>query len=135
MDAVKCPACGMESPEELGYCDFCKEPFRKKKPEPAPPPSKQPAVPVPPEVFAKLMQAKAAAEPKAAGEEAGIPAEFAHLDAGERIEGIPPGLRAAAWAFLAFVMLAGLGLAGTLISKGKRAKPAPPPVSEEGTQF
>ena len=148
MDAVKCPACGMESPEELGYCDFCKEPFRKKKPEAPPPPPKKSEVPVPPEVFAKLMQAKTQATPE--GEKPGIPAEFAHLDAGERIERLPPWLRYFTWGFLAFIILVGLGAAGYVMIQAKRRKsdthaptyerhviePGPPqPVSDEPKTF
>jgi hypothetical protein len=29
--SVKCPACGFESPDSAEWCDFCKEPLKKKK--------------------------------------------------------------------------------------------------------
>jgi hypothetical protein len=29
--SVKCPSCGFDSPEGALFCDFCKEPFAKKK--------------------------------------------------------------------------------------------------------
>lgn len=105
MDAVKCPACGFETPEEQGHCDFCKEPFRK-KPVPAPRPKPQPKVVVPPEVYAKLAEARGAAA-RGPAPAAGIPAEFAHLDPGERI--VPPShlIRTVAWGFLGFIVLAG----------------------------
>ncbi|MBI4346381.1 MAG: hypothetical protein HY553_05975 [Elusimicrobia bacterium] len=32
---MKCPACGFENPDEAGWCDFCKEPFRRAKAAPA----------------------------------------------------------------------------------------------------
>ena len=28
---MKCPACGFETPDTQAWCDFCKEPFRKKQ--------------------------------------------------------------------------------------------------------
>lgn len=103
---MKCPACKMETPEELGYCDFCKEPFRRKAPEPEPKPKE--TVAVPPEVMAKVLEAKTQPSAQAAGP---IPPEFAALDAGERIPEIPPHVRKLAWAFLALVVFAGcLGL-------------------------
>src|SRR5262245_21735922 len=53
--AVKCPACGFDSPDAAQWCDFCKEPFAKKAakqaapaPSPAPPPAS--LAPAPPPV-------------------------------------------------------------------------------------
>ncbi|MDE2291911.1 MAG: hypothetical protein KGL53_07500 [Elusimicrobia bacterium] len=109
MGAVKCPACGMETPEEPGYCDFCKEPF-KKKASAAPPapsagsPTAQKTVDVPPEVFAKLLAAGKPRPPEERGP-VSIPPEFAHLDAGERIEPAPPVVKTLAWAFVAVIIL------------------------------
>ncbi len=105
MDTVKCPACGFETPEEQGFCDFCKEPFRK-RPEPAPPPKEHPKVVVPPEVFAKLADARRQAAP-AEAPAAGIPAEFAHLDTGGRIAAPSEVIRYLAWGFLALILFAG----------------------------
>ena len=34
--SLKCPSCGFDSPEGAKWCDFCKEPFRRKE---APPPA------------------------------------------------------------------------------------------------
>ena len=121
---MKCPACKMETPEELGYCDFCKEPFRRKAPEPAP--KVRDTVAVPPEVMAKLLEAKNQASVEAAGP---IPPEFAALDAGERIPEFPPHVRKLAWAFLALVMFAGsLGLVYVLGRAQKGQAQVPPPV-------
>lgn len=104
---MKCPACAMETPEERGYCDFCKEPFRRKPPPPQP----RPRAAVPPEVMAKLLEAKRAPEAQEPAPPSGIPAEFAHLDAGERIPELPAAARKLAWFFLAAIVLAGgLGL-------------------------
>lgn len=114
---MKCPACKMETPEELGYCDFCKEPFRRKAPEPAP--KVRDTVAVPPEVMAKLLEAKNQPSAEASGP---IPPEFAALDAGERIPELPPLARKLAWAFLAFVVFAG-SLA--LVYTFARARPVP----------
>lgn len=101
---MKCPACKMETPEEIGYCDFCKEPFRRKPPPPEPEPEAE-KVALAPEVMAKVLEAKRASAASASGEPGGIPPEFAGLDAGERIPEIPPQARKLAWAFLAIVVL------------------------------
>ncbi len=63
--SVQCPACGFESPEGSGWCDFCKEPFNRKRAQastplapPAPPPVQAPRPPernsIPPEVLERL---------------------------------------------------------------------------------
>ncbi|TBR19450.1 hypothetical protein EPO15_14260 [bacterium] len=121
-----CPACKMESPEELGYCDFCKEPFRRKPPPPEP--KVQPKVAVPPEVLAKLLEAKRAPAPAEAA--AGIPPEFLALDAGERIPELSPAARKLAWAFLAAVVFLG-GVVGVyILTRPRRVRmpPLPPPL-------
>lgn len=132
---MKCPACKMETPEEPGYCDFCKEPFRRKAPEPEPKPRETVAVPA--EVMAKVLEAKKQAAVESAGP---IPPEFAALDPGERIPQVPSQVRQLAWAFLALVLLAGsLGLVYVLgraqkgqalvptpVGPGPSAPPAPP---------
>lgn len=117
----------METPEELGYCDFCKEPFRRKGPEPEPKPRE--TVAVPPEVMAKVLEAKTQASAQAAGP---IPPEFAALDSGERIPQVPPHMRKLAWAFLALVMFAGsLGLVYMLAQARKAPIRPPTPVRPE----
>ncbi len=123
---MKCPACGFETPEAHGYCDFCKEPFRK-KPEPAKAPKPQPKVEVPPAVMAKLLEVSAETG-KHAGPPAAIPLEFAHLDAGEKIAGPSALLRAAAWMFLSGVLAAGTaaGLYAVHKRKAMRRRRAPP---------
>jgi len=45
--ALKCPACGFESAEGAQWCDFCKEPFAKKRPQAASPAAPAPAAPAP----------------------------------------------------------------------------------------
>jgi len=107
-----CAACGFETPQEQGYCDFCKEPFKKRpasepvKPPPAaaPPRGEHPApeVKLTPEILGKLLGAKdAAAGDARAGE---IPPEFAHLDTGGQVPEIPPAARKLAWVFLGILM-------------------------------
>lgn len=124
---MKCPACKMETPEELGYCDFCKEPFRRKAPEPEPKVVEK--VVVPPEVMAKVLEARNQAPAEAAGP---IPPEFAALDAGERIPQLPPHVRNLAWAFLALVVFAGsLGLV-YMLARAHRSASRPLPASAEG---
>lgn len=119
---MKCPACGMETPEAQGFCDFCKEPFRKKAPPPEP--RKEEKVAVPPEVMAKLLALKAPSGPGAPSE---LPAEFASLDAGERIPELPAGARKAAWAFLGAVVLVSAVGVSYLVLKVRRAEgPAVP---------
>lgn len=131
---MKCPACKMETPEELGYCDFCKEPFRRKPPPPEPKSVEK--VEVPAAVMAKILEAKRLAPGPQPAEPGGIPPEFAALDAGERIPELPPVARKLAWAFLAIIVVwAGVGL--LLVMKRARQAPlpkpvmAPPPPSED----
>ncbi|MFH2204099.1 MAG: hypothetical protein ABIJ96_13345 [Elusimicrobiota bacterium] len=98
---MKCPACGFETPDAQHWCDFCKEPFRKKE-EPRAVPA-QPPVKIAPELLSKLAEVKKeACSVKDAG---GIPPEFAHLDTGGKIEGFSPFLRSLAYGFLAFCIL------------------------------
>ena len=130
---MNCPACKMETPEELGYCDFCKEPFRKKAPPPEPKPQSE-TVAVPPEVMAKVMAAARAPEKAAPVETAGgIPPEFAELDRGEKIPEIPPVARQLAYAFLAVIVLWTLVGIGYVLTRHKRPKlPSPPPIPGHG---
>lgn len=130
---MKCPACKMETPSELGYCDFCKEPFRRKAPEPKP----AEKVEVPAAVMAKVLEAKLAGA--ADGGSGGIPPEFASLDAGERIPELPPIARKLAWAFLALIVFwTGVGLI-IMMNRARRAplpipvmRPPIPPAGSEG---
>ncbi|HVE12795.1 MAG TPA: hypothetical protein VNI01_05335 [Elusimicrobiota bacterium] len=100
---MKCPACGFETPEDQGWCDFCKEPFRKKSAEPAPPPPPpSKTVQITPELLERLQEAKHAVS---AREPTSIPPEFAQLDSGERIGGASEMTRTAAWLFLAMILV------------------------------
>jgi hypothetical protein len=117
---MKCPACKMETAEELGYCDFCKEPFRRKDP----PPKAPEKVAVPPELMAKLLEAKRAAPERAAGAGPELPPEFAELAAAERMPAVPPWARYSAWAFLAAVLtLSAVGFVYVMT----RPRPKSPP--------
>ena len=99
---MKCPACGFDSPDDAAWCDFCKEPFRK---GPPPPRLSPPATPPVPE-----------------GKRNGAPpAEFAHLDPGERIPTMPPWVRLAAWAFVGFWFVWGMVLLGFYLGKQRLA--------------
>ncbi|MCX5797372.1 MAG: hypothetical protein NTY77_17915 [Elusimicrobia bacterium] len=80
---VKCPACGFDSPDSARWCDLCKEPFRKARPEAAP------AAKADPE------GARKAPEPGM-----GIPPEFLTLDTGGKVPAAPRWFRYAAWCSL-----------------------------------
>lgn len=82
---MRCPACGSENDDGRQWCDFCKEPFNKKKAAPPPVPA---AVQPPP---ARKSPAPAALEGPA------IPPEFAGLDSGEKMPTFSPQARLAAW--------------------------------------
>lgn len=99
---MKCPACGMETPEEPGYCDFCKEPFRRKPPPPGPKAPEK--VSLPPEVMAKLLDAKRVPPPAPVGTGPDLPPEFVQLAAAERMPVVPPWARYLAWAFMAGIL-------------------------------
>ena len=124
---MKCPACGFETPEEQGHCDFCKEPFRRKA-EPPRNAKAQPKVDIPPAVMAKLMEVRVEGK-KSAGPPAVIPPEFAHLDAGERLPGASALLRFAAWTFLATVIL--IGVAASLVAVQRRKAAASKPARRD----
>ena len=101
---MKCPACGFETPDGQAWCDFCKHPFRPKAGKGSVDkdvPSKK-STPLSPDILRKLHHVKAEASGQVKG---GIPPEFAHLDAGEKIPAVPPLARTLAWGILAVVLL------------------------------
>lgn len=102
---MKCPACGFETPIEQGYCDFCKEPFKKEASVSSAEPPKK--VDVPPSVLAKLLEDKkeSRSESKPKKDLGDIVKEFAHLDAGGKVEEVSPLVRQMAWAFLAILVI------------------------------
>ncbi|MCX5788147.1 MAG: hypothetical protein NTX64_06515 [Elusimicrobia bacterium] len=99
---MKCPACGFDSPEGAEWCDFCKEPFRKKK-APKPPPAPLPPAPAPAE-----------AKPADSGS---VPSEFTGFETGERIPIVPGWVRIAAWGFLALWALLPLLVFGLYLGR------------------
>ncbi|MBI5240469.1 MAG: hypothetical protein HY926_08340 [Elusimicrobia bacterium] len=102
---AKCPACGFESPDGSLCCDFCKEPFRRDRPVPAP---------------------KKPAEPRKE-----IPEEFLRLDSGGSIPRVPPWLKYAAWTVLAAWFVIIMTLIGIYLAKqngGQQAGMAGRPV-------
>jgi hypothetical protein len=118
---MKCPACGFDTPDTQSWCDFCKEPFRKKADSaPAPRPDIKAKVDIPPAVLAKLLKAKDEVfEKKDAGP---IPSEFLHLDTGGKIGGAPPYAKKMAWVFVAIIFVwTGIGLIW-LMGKTRRIK-------------
>jgi hypothetical protein len=126
---VKCPACGFDTPEEQGYCDFCKEPFRIKKPapqskpEPArPAPAAPRKVDVPKEVLLKLQEVRVA-EIKGSAGSAEIPPEFSGLDTGGSIPVLSPIVKKAAWAFLAVCVLWIFILSALVLIHKRRGSP------------
>ena len=110
---MKCPACGFDSPDEAGWCDFCKEPFRKRAPAPTP--------------ASGAPLAQTAPPPQANG----VHIDLTKLDAGERIPVVAPALRYAAWAFLGIWFVWGMVLLGYYLGKKKLVEDAPPPAGME----
>jgi hypothetical protein len=85
---VRCPACGFASAPGAKWCEFCKEPFREKKPV-APG-----ALPLDPKVIEEKLAADWAAQPAVSWS---------------------PRTRAIAIGFLAFTLLAAMGTAALLM--------------------
>ena len=104
---MKCPACGFDSPDDAGWCDLCKEPFRRKAAAPPPP------VPLPP-VPVAAAPAPPAPRPGGASD---VPVEFEGFDPGERIPVIPRWVKYCAWAFLAMWALVALVVFGFVLGK------------------
>ncbi len=119
--AVKCGACGFESADDARWCDFCKEPFRKKAsasaapavaaappPQPAPRPlsatsriePSDDAKPVDPKVLQLVKQLSATGD-------------------GLTLPKTPGYMKYLAWAFLASWLLTGCILAGVLLARYK----------------
>lgn len=111
--AAKCPACGFESAEGAQWCDFCKEPFNKKRPEAAPAPEPKPATPPPALGPISLEDLPREALAK-------LPAELLPGMDGERIPEPPKWLKPLAYAFLGLVLLAAAGLTLLFILKTRR---------------
>ena len=124
---MKCPACGFETPDSQGWCDFCKEPFRRsaqpepaarKEPVPASPerpsetPPSAPSVPVDPASAGNLSSEKIF--------------DLLRLDSQERVPTAPPSARYLAWAFLAVMSL--VLLASILLAARKAKRTGRPPI-------
>lgn len=125
--SVKCPACGFDSPDEAKWCDFCKEPFRKKTTdaapaeEPAPPaPAAQPKRP-----SLKYYQPVPAKQPPAASPAPAPSVPAIELKDDEKVPAVPPWFRYAAWAFLGVWVVAGMILAGIFYGRYKVSQEAP----------
>lgn len=112
---MKCPACGFETDEEQGWCDFCKEPFRKKKAPEAPKPGAADAAQKPQEK-APALEASPKGAAAAVPVEAAQPGVLSKLTAEqafellksmpqERIPEIPPIVRYAAWILWGLICL------------------------------
>ena len=127
---MKCPACGFETPDEQAWCDFCKEPFRKKAPEAQAPAAATPAAPAPPSLLAQtppisreLLQKLQHQKMAVSGQTLpNVPAEFALLDAGERIPQVPSIYKKVAWLILALIIIVSVILALVSIAKARRKK-------------
>ena len=113
---MKCPACGFDSADGAQWCDFCKEPFNKKK---APQPVPASPTPAPGPLLPK-------------GAEALIPPEFVGLDAGEKVPTLPRWVRPAAWAIVALWVVWGVALLGYYLGK---AQPRQEPVAGQGVSI
>ncbi|MFA6029333.1 MAG: hypothetical protein WC969_05740 [Elusimicrobiota bacterium] len=141
---MKCPACGFETPDAQGWCDFCKEPFRRTQKDapasaepahaappapvvPAPAPAKSPAiVPSAPAAVPASPAGSASTEPapKLTPEQA---FELLRLDPGERIPPVSPALRYAAYGFLLVCLLWAAAMTMILMNRAQRMQTAPPP--------
>lgn len=94
---VRCPKCSFESADDAAWCDFCKEPFRKKGPAPtAPISSIKNDLPIDPDVLLKMGD-------------------------GEKLPTVPPWARTAAWAFLGAVFVLGMAVTGALFARSRMA--------------
>ncbi len=136
----------METSDAQDWCDFCKEPFRKKseaakaaeqpsskpaqeslKPstEAQKPPAKESPKPsdkdsevaITPELLAKLQLHQTRSE-SVDPTRGEIPSEFLHLDAGERIPTVSPAVRKTAWVFLTIVFIWIIVFTAIILSKG-----------------
>lgn len=131
--SVKCPSCGFDSPESAQWCDFCKEPFRRKEaklpespPLPAAPPGPKLTYRVPPTVAAqeRAKSSPAADKPPAMPDD--LPPE-AHqrltaalsVEEAEKVPAAPKWVRWAAWAFLGIWFIAGMILTGVMLGRQK----------------
>ena len=88
--SVKCPACGMDSPDGAAWCDFCKEPFQKKA-------SAKPAASTPETAALKNLPQEELLKR--------LPGELKKDADKEKVEGFPPWLILAARLFLVFWVL------------------------------
>ncbi|MBI3552613.1 MAG: hypothetical protein HY077_08840 [Elusimicrobia bacterium] len=109
--SVKCPACGFDSPDGALFCDFCKEPFKKKAP-------------------AKVSDSEAVQELKKLPPEElikRVPEELLkELAKEEQLPKLPPYFRALSWAFFGLWVVLGMILAALALSRYKaRQVPAP----------
>ncbi len=97
--AVKCPACGFDSPDGASWCDFCKEPFRKKKT-------------AAPQARPERKSISLEELPKEALER--LPLELLPGQDGEKVPSAPPWFRTAAWVVLLSILLVVLTMAGMI---------------------
>ncbi|MFA6003998.1 MAG: hypothetical protein WC881_08010 [Elusimicrobiota bacterium] len=125
---IKCPACGFTSPESAQWCDFCKEPFNKKRAVPAVKEStpQTPAAPTPPAAPPAAQPAVSPTETSPATKNkapakkdpwAEIPPEFLLLDKGGDMPKLPPWFRYASWGVLAAVTIGIMILMGMYSAK------------------
>ncbi|MFA6093391.1 MAG: hypothetical protein WCU88_06100 [Elusimicrobiota bacterium] len=121
---MKCPACGFETPEEQGWCDFCKEPFRRRTAEPAAR-ADLPAAPVPAAAAAAPPLPKGGPLPPAAAAQSPLSeeqiSELLRQDR-EQIPEASPALRYVSWAFAVFIAVLCVTTTIFLIWNGRRAQ-------------
>lgn len=106
--SVRCNACGFDSADDAQWCDFCKEPFRKKsaaaEPAPAAVPShspanvKEPEAKVDPKVQLLLKQLSTAGD-------------------GLTLPKLPPWFKYVAWSFFGAWFLTGAILGGIMLAR------------------
>jgi hypothetical protein len=119
--AAKCPACGFESADDAQWCDFCKEPFNKKKgekPAPAPIPEAKPANPAPPSALGPVSLEDLPREALAK-----LPPNLLPGQDGEKIPEAPKWLKPFAISFLAVVAIAAALLTMVFVVKIRRLPP------------
>ena len=119
----KCPACGFESPADAAFCDFCKEPFRRKE-APTARPSPQVKYHISPTATPGGRRLRDSDDlPKEA--QARLDAAFASGDVENKVPTLPHWFRYLAWAFLGVWFVTGMILGGAMVAR-HMAGPTPP---------
>lgn len=127
--SVKCPSCGFDSPDGAQWCDFCKEPFKKKERPPATgatsPAAAPPSTPAAPKTQTPSSSPKNIEElPQEV--RAKIQTLLAAPDDREKVPAIPNWFRALAWLFMAVWLVSGIIVGGILLGRQRSRQESAP---------